>query len=459
VPQQRGRHKQQRHRPGPQRARHPRHERFGSLAGLRRGTIVLVAALAATVPATAVGVGVKTVLAPTPSGPPAARAVLPAPIVVDDAAPTTTARGKPASTPNAGAAASGSATGTGSPSSGASSAPHHRATTAAALGIRPISYWQAQFDDSDASTFRTATALTTSSDSSDYYDAAYYVDAYTSMWEATSQTRYLGRAVSLVNNMISRARPSSSFGGGFHDGYLGWVTQRSDVAGQEVPLYESYMWRYVARLIRVMPTTGAYADDRARFLAFTEKNIFDKWMARGASDNVYRSRTHMAAHWAYIGLELSRTTHSASRRAAALAVATNVDRNMPNSSSSLRGQMHTNPSHPGAYVWSAEWGRTSPVQDVGHGNGVIAYVAEAYTLGKDWTQSDMERFGGTLRVISPTAEFVDGSGDDTGWWPDGWVKLGRADPAIQKLLETHGRAITAQYMAAMAENVKLLTLG
>jgi hypothetical protein len=33
---------------------------------------VLVAALAATVPATAVGVGVKTVLAPTASGPPAA---------------------------------------------------------------------------------------------------------------------------------------------------------------------------------------------------------------------------------------------------------------------------------------------------------------------------------------------------------------------------------------------------
>jgi len=93
VPQQRGRHKQQRHRPGPQRARHPRHQRFGSLAGLRRGTIVLVAALAATVPATAVGVGVKTVLAPTASGPPAARAAMPAPIVVDDAAPTTTARG------------------------------------------------------------------------------------------------------------------------------------------------------------------------------------------------------------------------------------------------------------------------------------------------------------------------------------------------------------------------------
>jgi hypothetical protein len=429
---------------------------------------VLVAALAATVPATAVGVGVNTVLAPTAASRPPARVALPAPIVVGNDAltpTTTTATGRPktsAPSTRAGASSSASASATGSASSGAapsSSAPHHRATTAAALGIRPISYWQAQFDDRDADTFRTATQLTTSTDSSDYYDAAYYVDAYTSMWEATSKTRYLDRAIALVNNMISRSRPSSSLGSGFHDGYRGWVTRRSDVSGQEVPLYESYMWRYVTRLIRVMPTTGTYGDDRARILAFTEKNIFDKWMARGASANVYRSRTHMAAHWAYIGLELSRTTRSASRRAAALAVATNVDRNLPNSSSSLRAQMRTSPSHPGAYLWCAEWGRSSPPQDVGHGNGVISYIAEAYTLGKDWTQSDMEKFGGTLKVISPNAESVDGSGNDTGWWPDGWVKLGRADAGIQKLLEAHDRAITAQYLAAMAENVKLLTGG
>jgi hypothetical protein len=390
--------------------------------------------------------------------------VLPAPIAVNGAgSPTTPAAGTPsASTPSAGgAASSGTASGTGSAGSGSSptsSAPHHPATTAAALGIRPVSYWQGRFDHSDAGTFRTATALTTSSDSSDYYDAAYYVDAYTSMWEATGQTRYLDRAVSLVNNMIARARTASSLGSQFHDSYLGWVSHRSDVNGQEVPLFESYMWRYVARLIRVMPTTGAFGDDRARFLAFTEKNIFDKWMARGANTNVYRSRTHMAAHWAYIGLELSRTTQSTARRTAALAVASNVDQNMPNNSSSLRAQMRANPTHPGAYLWSAVWSGSSPAQDVAHGNGVIAYVAEAYTLGKDWTQSDMEKFGGTLKVISPNAASVDGSGGGTGWWADGWVKLGRADAAIQKVLEAHGQ-VTPQYMAAMAENVKLLTEG
>ena len=257
---------------------------------------MLVAALAATVPATAVGVDVQTVLSPTASGRPPVRVVLPAPIAVNGAgSPTTPAAGTPsASTPSAGgAASSGTASGTGSAGSGSSptsSAPHHPATTAAALGIRPVSYWQGRFDHSDAGTFRTATALTTSSDSSDYYDASYYVDAYTSMWEATGQTRYLtGRS---AGHQRSPA-PDGVLGQPVPRQPPGWVSHRSTSTARR-PLFESYM----AVRGPVDPRdadTGGSATIGHGSRVHREEHLRQ---VDGPREHEHRSRTHMAAHWA-----------------------------------------------------------------------------------------------------------------------------------------------------------------
>lgn len=50
------------------------------------------------------------------------------------------------------------------------------------------------------------------------------------------------------------------------------------------------------------PTCRSQYED---LLRFTEVNIFDKWFSRGVRAYIYRDRTHMAAHWASIALDLS----------------------------------------------------------------------------------------------------------------------------------------------------------
>lgn len=333
--------------------------------------------------------------------------------------------------------------------------------------VKPVSYWKSLFDNAEAYNRGVNTPRSTSTDSQNYYDLAYTIDANVSMFEATGATRYLDQALLYVNNVIDRAKPSTQLGAGaFRDSYSGWVSQRSDVKGQEVPLFESYMWRYVTRMLRVMhDDQDLYADPtyRAQYdrvLAFTETNIFDKWLARGANSYVYRSRTHMAAHWAFISFDLARLTSSATRRTKALAVVDNIDLHLPNyPGSSLHGQMKLGRVKPGAYWWSDVWGATTrPGQDVDHGNGVLAYVVEARDLGSvTWTAADVAALGKTLTdCVLPKFAYVDGTGTGTGWIADGFVKLGRYAVAVQQRLENHTVQGQEQYMAAMAVNAKTL---
>ena len=183
--------------------------------------------------------------------------------------------------------------------------------------------------------------------------------------------------------------------------------------------------------------------------------------------NIYRSRTHMAAHWALIALELSQITTSADRRQAYLETVRAIDTDLPNGPSSLREQLRLNPRYPTAYVWSDEWGKTGGrAQDVSHGNGVIAYVVVANEATSDWTDLDMRRFVATftLAVWPATprkgqpegADSVDGLGTGNGWFSDGFVKLGRFDPVLQQRLETHDVGRSVQFLANNALNVSIL---
>jgi hypothetical protein len=332
----------------------------------------------------------------------------------------------------------------------------------------PMSYWKSQFDSGDAKYVSQNLPLSKSGDSWDHYNLAYAIDAETSMYQATGQSQYLDHALAYVQNMIATAKPSSTFAGSqFRDGYRGWVSQRSDVRGQEVPLFESYAWRYATQLLvdmRSNPTTYNNASYRAQYnsiLAFAQTNIFDKWFHRGANAYLYRNRTHMAAHWAYIASNLSRLETSSTRLAQEKTVVSNIDLHLPNASSSLKAQMKPSPVNPNAYFWSDVWGSTSrPGQDVAHGNGVISYVVAAHDAGNpDWTASDMAKFSATLTTaVTPAgrapAAYVDGSGSGTGWVSDGFVKLGRYSSAVQKHLESAN--LTYQVIANMALNASIL---
>ncbi|WP_224250272.1 hypothetical protein [Hyalangium gracile] len=311
--------------------------------------------------------------------------------------------------------------------------------------------------------------MSRSLDSWQFYNLGYGIDANTAMYRATGKTQYLDRALQYVNNVVANARVSSSLGSNFRDSYLGWKTTRAEVVNQEVPLYESYCWRYVTRLLRVIRETPAlyanptYRNQYENLLAFTERNIFEKWYTRGANAYIYRARTHMAAHWAAIAMNLSRMTTDATRRARYTTVVSNINRDMPNNTSSLRQQMRTSTVNPAAYFWSDVWGSTArPGQDVSHGNNLIAYLVEAHEAGIEWTADDMRRFTTTFNsLIWPSAGryayYVDGSGNGNGWFNDGLIKLGRYDANVQRRLESHTVGQNIQFYANGALNARILS--
>jgi hypothetical protein len=339
--------------------------------------------------------------------------------------------------------------------------------TATPVGrLESVAWWDRKFHRYWRSVRSREMAMSRSADSWDHYNVSYSLDALTAAYQATGDVDYLDDALTIVQNVMASARPSSSLRGSeYRDSFRGWASAREN--GNEVPLYESYFWRYATSLLEVIHQARRLdgdADVQQRYaaaLAFARRDIVQKWLRRGAGDNIFRSRTHMAAHWAMIAANLSVLTTDRSLRAQYLRIVTSIDRMLPNYPSSLRRQLRPNPKDRNAYFWSDVWGSTSrPGQDVGHGSGVVAYVVTAHDLGIEWTQRDIARFVELLdRVVWPredrVTEFVDGSGTGNGWLADGWVKLGRYDADLQRRLERHG-VQNDQFLANGALNAALL---
>lgn len=341
----------------------------------------------------------------------------------------------------------------------------------AASELRSVAAWESMFlriwDRDHASLYLPRSI---SADSRTYYDLAYGLDAAAAMFQATGKPAYLDRGLLYVENIIASAQPSSSFPRSrFKDAYSGWICREAgSYDGQEVVLYEIYFWRYVTRLLRLMQANPGVWGDAGYFqrfqniLAFTERNIFDKWYARGPKWYIYREVTHITAHFGYIALDVALMTADATRRSRCLAVFDNINHALPNRPGcSLRAQLIAHPTVSGGLFWNPSWGSFSlPGSDTAHGNGVVSFIVEAQELGMEWTLTDINGLIATLNAAillggSTTASYIDGSGRD-GWINDGWVKLGRYSIALQQRLEAYKRAQNCQLWGNCALNAKLL---
>ena len=346
--------------------------------------------------------------------------------------------------------------------------PDEDTDSAAAADGLGVAYWKARFDQRQEHFSNFNLPRSQTADSAQYYDMAYGVDGYVSMFEATGSLLNLNAALELVLNVIADAEPSQELGpGAFGDTYHGWVSQRPDVAGEEVALFESYCWRYVCRLLTALRANKSvfsvehYRTQYDAILAFTEDHIFDKWYSRGADSYIYRQNTNMAAHWAYIALHLWQHTQSPTRQIDCEIVHDNIVlTGLPNyKSASLKDQLLVNSAVPGSYVRSEIWGVAGAApQDVSHANGEVAYIVEGRDYSSLWTDSDIAHLIGTLTKVIMAGQplNVDGTGQGTGWIADGFVKLGRFSAAAQKALEVYEPQGQSQYIAAMAENSRRL---
>lgn len=337
----------------------------------------------------------------------------------------------------------------------------------------PISTWEDLFQGSWAANTATALTYSKSMDSQYHYDLAYYIDGNIAMFRASGgDTQYLDAALLLTENLIDNAILSENLGpDSWLDEYLGWTSERVDVAGEEVPLFESYCWRYVTLMLRVMRETPAvyqrtsYRLRYDRILEFTERNIFDKWYNRNANGYVYRSNTHMASHWAFISMNLAFCTRDMDRRRTYFRVFNNINHDLPNSTSSLRGQLAVHPSNAAAYFFNDSFGSFgTPGSDVAHANGFMAYLVEAHQVGLEWTDADMLKFRILFdSIIWPSGttyrQYVDGTGVGTGWFNDGLCKLGRYSQTLQERLEAHAVGPNIQLYGNCALNVLYLNGG
>jgi hypothetical protein len=341
------------------------------------------------------------------------------------------------------------------------------------FGLKSVAAWEKLFlgywNQEHSTSFLPKSA---SSDSWQFYSLSYGIDGNTAMYRATGKRQYLDRALLYADNLVSTAKDSWALPGSqFKDGYKGWASQHPETRGKEVALYESYCWRYVTRLLRVIRETPElyaneyYREQYLRILEFSERDIFEKWFERGATDYIYRERTHMASHWAYMAMDLALLTKDATRRARYLEVFANINQRMPNYSAALRDQLGTpNKEDPRPVFWSDLWGsRELPGQDVDHGNGVVAFIVEAHDAGMEWKEEDIHALTLTLGTViwksaDRYAEYVDGSGRGDGWFNDGFMKLGRYDVGLQRRLERHPVGNNTQFYGNAALNVRLLSM-
>lgn len=334
--------------------------------------------------------------------------------------------------------------------------------------LMTIAAWESRFRERMANEHLENLDLAESGDSFLHYQLAYAIDGFAAQYEATGNTEYLNHALTYIWEVMASAVVSSEIPNSqYRDDFKGWGASRHPdpkIDGEEYPLFESYFWRYVARLLRVMDEQGitrqqsSYQAAYDDVLAFLEVQIFDKWYARGQG-NIFRSRTHMASHWAYIALELSRLTKDGERRQKAITIGQKI-------SQSIKDNIKNHPSVPGGYFWDSVWeSEARPGQDVNHGNAVVSYVVEAVELGEDWTLKDIRALSLTFQEViwrvddqgeASFAGYVDGSGQGNGWFSDGFIKLGRFNPDIQRKLENHSVGRSTQFFGNGALNAKRL---
>ncbi|MDQ3192962.1 MAG: hypothetical protein M3Q58_15345 [Bacteroidota bacterium] len=357
--------------------------------------------------------------------------------------------------------------------------------------IKDVKYWENLYNQSLDTSYWIN--LSESPFSLEHYTLGYGMDASVAMYEATNDLKYLDFAIRLANNVISTAKPIcelSKFPDNSHCIFKGWDIGKDKNA--QYPLYESYLFRYITKLLRVIKENPElinnpnYNYHYYHILNFTKENIWNKWYSQGLL-NIFRLRTHMAAHWAYIALDLFIIEPNSPKSCDYYTVFSKVNFvgfiQEPNLASfSLRSQKPHELSDPQYFSWiNGTWDPSTneEIQDVSHANNVVSYIIESHENCIHWNYDDIKGLKSMLFNVAwnnETKTFNDcfNKKDDCfkeitvgigQFQSDGWVKLGRYDIEIQEFYEDqHRQDLIINYLkkysyvfyAHMAHNAQVL---
>ena len=340
-----------------------------------------------------------------------------------------------------------------------------------------VAFWQRKFDeelndpdgqiDSADATQKSQSA----NENQEYYFLAYYLDAHVSMWQATGEYKYLDNALKLIENTIDDAQSIDIKGKQF----LGWPTDpnHSEASAKGYPLWESFMFRFVSSLLRVIDkspnlrSTNNIQERYNKILDFTIENIWNKWEHDGIH-NMYRINTHMSSHWARIGMDLYLITGETKYKL----VFDNISHGtMIGWPSNLRNQIKTNPKVTSAFVWNQNW-TNAAIQDTSHAGAIVSFWVAAYENSMYWNKNDIDGLVSTLKNViwtkadgSRFTKNVDGSGgyDYYGRLHE-WLPLGRFDAELQQQIKDNYTGANLTYygiqpLGIAALNAKILLDG
>jgi hypothetical protein len=357
-----------------------------------------------------------------------------------------------------------------------------------------VEFWKNKYDSSLVLHKAYILELSNSKTSDNLYYLAYGLDGATAMFEATGDSQYLDFAFLLIENALNNAEPTCNFAPKTYPcGYFGWPAFPDKDA--QHALYESFLFRYVTRFLTVIHNDSNIMSDELyrrkynEIVLFTEKNIWEKWHTRGL-ENIYRSRTFLAAHWAFIALNLHQIGSSKSAECLMVMEDFHFAGFPEHPGSKLNGaalnkQIQHDKINKRHFSWVNDtWDRLPDskklVQDVSHANGLVAYLINAYLYGSYFNYTDVlglkELFWEVVwhdtpespapqdcfNFEKPCQNLTIGIGK---FQADGWVKLGRIFPDIQHFYENPKNLnVITEYLphlsynafAHLAFNAKLL---
>ena len=331
---------------------------------------------------------------------------------------------------------------------------------------KDIMYWKELFDQRWREERPVALKLSLSKGmNQEYYFLSYYIDGLVSIWQATEDNKYLDEVLLLINNTLADVK---AFKTGVFVGYEGWPTNNKYNWGHA--LWDSYYWRNVVTLMRVMHewedeiTKVKYKEDFDTLLKFTKKNIWDRYNTN-QKDFVYRVNTHMASHWARIGMEMFLITGENKYKTIFNNISFGTMIGKP-AKANIRNQFFKNLKQANGIAWYMDFDNSNGViQDTEHAGAVVSFIINAYENGMYWTENDITALLYTAKNVVWTedqvddriwsTEFVDGSGKIVSHrFKNEWMKLGRFDRDFQDKIKRH--AVNYKYYGSQLAGIGAL---
>ena len=284
-----------------------------------------------------------------------------------------------------------------------------------------------------------------------YYYMNWNLTGAISAWQATGNIAYFNDAKQVVDNTISKTKTINING----ESYLGWP-EPNHTNGFE--LWDSMYWKEVATLLRIMHQSPSFIGPHRTWfysvLDFTEKNIWERYVAKGEDGNQYGYAADDTSHWARIAMELYVITGKQKYKTFFDNVSfkgCTCPETMKGHS--IRDQIFDNNSvTPTASNISWTWGKTTSgeVPDAPHVSAVVQFIALAAENRMYWNQGsnsdDIEKWVSTFDNVvwtdnSPAkgSFYIDGTGtkDSYALSVGAQAILGRFDTDFQVRMENN----------------------